>query len=171
MRIFLHLMGFCMLILPIFTQALEKTKFVFNETDPNKGSLIVPELIINGATAFQDVELELNFNTATFNLKNIRSTDSQFIIPSVEITNQGFKVVDSWILSGGRDQSSLRNHHYIFDVTSVGAVTISIESSVDNYLYLKNELGFIVSQSDGNTVTETLSPGTYTVVAATFASF
>ena len=64
------------------------------------------------------------------------------IIPTIEDIDGGKRIIDSWISSGGRNISSFRNHHFLFDVTQSGNVEINIESSVDNYLYLINSLGF-----------------------------
>jgi hypothetical protein len=91
-------------------------------------------------------------------------------IPPTEIIDGGVQITDSWISSGGRDISSFRNHHFMFDVTQSGNITISIESTVDNYLYLINSLGFIVVKTDSDEFTEDLSPGTYTIIAATYSA-
>lgn len=82
----------------------------------------------------------------------------------------GFQIVDSWESSGGRNRYSFKNMHYTFAVNSDSDISISIESGVDNYLYLVDELGFIVKELSGNTISQTVEAGIYKLVAATYSA-
>lgn len=92
-------------------------------------------------------------------------------------TTTGNVLYGRWSGSGGRDAGSPNNPS--FTVSYVGptrAVTFSLSSPVDTYLYLLDASGNVLGQDDdsggnlGSRLSVTLSTGTYRVVAATFAA-
>jgi len=73
-----------------------------------------------------------------------------------------------WVSSGGRSIGSTRNDHYLFDVSSDSYIDIAINSSVINYLYLVNSLGFVVASVNGNRLVSTVPADSYRLVVATY---
>ena len=92
------------------------------------------------------------------------------IAPNTQVNaiSGGFEVIDSWQSSGGRNKDSFRNPHYLFDLAQDGDVSFNITSNSQNYIYLLDNLGTIVAEINNTTLTQTLTAGTYTVVAATY---
>lgn len=82
-----------------------------------------------------------------------------------------FNETGSWNPSGGQDIYSINNPAYPF-TTSGGRVSITLTSSVDNYLYLLDSNNKIIAFNDDSVGTNakietTLLAGSYIVVAAT----
>ena len=82
----------------------------------------------------------------------------------------------SWSNSEGQSSTSSGNPRYTLTVSSGGYVTINLtSSSVETYLYLLSGSYVLEYDDDGgnngnSSITRYLSPGTYTVVAATYSS-
>ena len=94
------------------------------------------------------------------------------ILGSVEfagkVESQRVTKVGTWESSGGRSRSSFRNIHYDFDVANDSYMDITIQTSVSEYLYLVDPLGFVVAEGSGNRIVSPVSPGTYRLVVATY---
>ncbi len=76
-------------------------------------------------------------------------------------------VVGEWEYSGGRNPRSFLNRHYQFDVVDESEVTINLRSNVEGATYLIDPIDIVIASIINQSLTRTLSPGTYTVVAAT----
>ncbi len=79
-------------------------------------------------------------------------------------------VVGEWEHSGGRNARSFLNRHYQFDVVDESEVTISLRSNVRYTIYLIDPIDIVMASITDRPLVMTLTPGTYTVVAATFSS-
>lgn len=80
----------------------------------------------------------------------------------------------SWNPSGGQDAYSVNNPAYPFTVKTAGEFIIDLTSTVDNYLFLLDSNNKVLASNDdtvGNNaqIKTTLPPGSYIVVAATYA--
>ncbi len=103
--------------------------------------------------------------------------DSNYILNVVgqyenlqEKPSNTIETIGAWVASGGRDINSPNNPKYSFEVTEESLVDITITSSIDNYLYLVDNLGLIIAQTDSDRLTAKISEGQYKVIAATFAT-
>ncbi len=95
--------------------------------------------------------------TLTGAMSNIRK------INSTRVERKG-----KWTSSGGRSLGSTRNDHYLFEVSSDSYINIAIKSTVSNYLYLVNSLGFVVASANGNHLISTVPADSYRLVVATY---
>lgn len=93
------------------------------------------------------------------------------------ISQQGNVLYGYWSGSGGRNPSSPANRQFIVDHSGPGStVTFHLSAPLDTYLYLLDASGNVLAQdndSGGNLTSRLsyfLSPGTYKLVAATYAS-
>lgn len=112
--------------------------------------------------------------SGSFNL-NIRSND----FDNNEVTIEEADVISlqsGWTTrygSSGPTTSDTGNPRFQLDITETTELNIALDSSIDNFLYLLNEdSGFISSansfgQNGVSTITNTLSPGRYFLVAGT----
>jgi len=89
---------------------------------------------------------------------------------TVKDISGGKQIVDSWNTSGGRNRFSFRNNHYQIEVLSGSEVVFEIISNVINYFYLVDSLDIVVAEVSQNRMSVNLSPGVYTLVAATYYS-
>lgn len=155
-------------LLSTHVYAVGNPEFTPDGTTPDRGELIIDEVNVNGRVGFQDVKLDCDFTTLNCIINDSKAVDSDTIVPAMQAIEGGVKIEDTWISSGGRNTASFKNHHFLFDITQAGNVTINIRSSAGNYLYLVDSLGIIVASANGNTITANLSPDTYRLIAATY---
>jgi len=93
-----------------------------------------------------------------------------------QIPGNNHQVSGSWSNSGGRSATSSNNPRYSLNLTEAVSVEINLTSAVDTYLYLLDANGNqITYNDDGGTgynsrLVQSLSAGSYTLVAATYSS-
>ncbi|MDY7229769.1 Vps62-related protein [Hyalangium rubrum] len=90
---------------------------------------------------------------------------------------RGNTIYGRWLGSGGRNPSSPSNRVFILDHAGPTAtVTFTLTSAADTYLYLLDASGNVLGQDDdsgggyNSRLSATLAPGTYKLVAATYAA-
>ena len=93
------------------------------------------------------------------------------------IINLNFQsVAGDWSNSGGRDAAAEGNVKHSLNLTASATVEINLKSSVDAYLYLLDENGTVIATNDdggegrNSKIVQSLSAGTYSVIAATYSS-
>jgi hypothetical protein len=98
------------------------------------------------------------------------------VVASVESATGASSVSGSWTPAGGMDPNDARNPHYSFTLSSQAAVSISLISSLDTYLFLYTGDGSYVDENDdggegsNSQLDATLAAGEYLIVAATFTA-
>lgn len=80
------------------------------------------------------------------------------------------QVTGSWISSAGRDVNSFRNMHYTFELSKATDIKLEIISEEDPYIYVVNELGLKVIESNNRKIEEKLESGKYELIVGTFSS-
>ena len=102
--------------------------------------------------------------------------NQEVIISRLAKTTNQRKIEGSWINSGGQSATSEGNPHYHFNVVAKTKVVIDLTSATDSYLYLLDADKQVIDQNDDGgggkhaRIVQTLLPGTYTVIAATYGT-
>jgi len=132
---------------------------------------------LNGTGSGGTVDTNCTIVTGSDNSTILQCSDESVVLVPGDVTvtptsvtpiTGGYDIVDTWQSSGGRNQGSFRNPHYLIDVAQDGDINIDITANSRYYIYLLDSLGVLIGQEYNVPLVATVTAGTYTIVAATY---